>query len=158
MPALNKSYDKDLGSVTAPTANSTNAELKKALEDWYGMANSLGGSNFLRHHLMNKEGLQPVPFQQGIITISNCPNPSSPIFADQECVKKEWGERNERLDKQRGNLITKIEDQLEAKKSDGTADTTTRDDAKKLIAWYAVDDTPKSARNFAASESSVNFR
>ena len=80
-------------------------------------------------HYLTKKSPHAVPFQQGIVTISNCPNPSAPIFANQDCVKKEWENRIEQLANQRAKLIQEIE-----KKGD------LGDEAKKLIAWYAVDD------------------
>ena len=129
LPELKQTYTETLRSVTAPVADPENAELKKALENWYGRANSLGGSEFLWHYL-TKKSLHAVPFQQGIVTISNCPNPSAPIFANQDCVKTEWKERIEQLDNQRARLIQKI-----GKKED------LDEEVKKLIAWYAVDDT-----------------
>ena len=132
LPPLKQSYTESLRSVTAPVADPENAELKKALENWYGAANSLGGSEFLWHYL-TKKSLHAVPFQQGIVTISNCPNPSAPIFANQDCVKREWKERTEQLGNQRVRLIQKIGGQLK--------DTEARNNAKELIAWYAVDDT-----------------
>ena len=140
LPELKQTYTETLRSITAPVADSANADLKKALEGWYGRANSLGGEAFLWHYL-TKKSLHAVPFQQGIVTISNCPNPSSPIFANQDCVKTEWDKRTNQLDNQRAKLIQKIGERLEAKKSDGDADTDTQDNAKELIAWYAVDDT-----------------
>ena len=88
LPELKQTYTETLRSVTTPVADSANADLKKALENWYGRANSLGGSEFLWHYL-TKKSLHAVPFQQGIVTISNCPNPSAPIFANQDCVKTE---------------------------------------------------------------------
>ena len=132
LPELKQTYTETLRSVTAPVADPENAELKKALENWYGAANSLGGSEFLWHYLI-KKSLHAVPFQQGIVTISNCPNPSAPIFAHQDCVKREWKERTEQLGNQRVRLIQKIGGQLK--------DTEARNNAKELIAWYAVDDT-----------------
>ena len=129
LPPLKQSYTESLRSITAPVADSANADLKKALEGWYGRANSLGGEAFLWHYL-TKKSLHAVPFQQGIVTISNCPNLSSPIFADQDCVKTEWDKRTNQLDNQRAKLIQKI-----GKKED------LDEAAKKLIAWYAVDDT-----------------
>ena len=129
LPELKQTYTETLRSVTAPVADPENAELKKALENWYGAANSLGGSEFLWHYLVTKNQLHAVPFQQGIVTISNCPNLSSPIFANQDCVKTEWDKRTNQLDNQRAKLIQKIE-----KKED------LDEAAKKLIAWYAVDD------------------
>ena len=132
LPELKQTYTETLRSVTAPVADPENAELKKALENWYGAANSLGGSEFLWHYL-TKKSLHAVPFQQGIVTISNCPNPSAPIFANQDCVKREWKERTEQLGNQRVRLIQKIGGQLK--------DTEARNNAKELIAWYAVDDT-----------------
>ena len=71
-----------------------------------------------------------MPFQQGIVTISNCPNLSLPIFANQQCVQEEWRNRIDQLKNQRARLIQEIE-----KKGD------LGDEAKKLIAWYAADDT-----------------
>ena len=47
LPELKQTYTETLRSVTAPAAGPENAELKKALENWYGAANSLGGSEFL---------------------------------------------------------------------------------------------------------------
>ena len=132
LPELKQDYTETLRSVTAPVAGPENADLKKALENWYGAANSLGGSEFLWHYL-TKKSLHAVPFQQGIVTISNCPNPSAPIFADQDCVKTEWDKRTEQLGNQRVRLIQKIGGQLK--------DTEARNNAKELIAWYAVDDT-----------------
>ena len=132
LPELKQTYTETLRSVTAPAADSANADLKKALEGWYGRANSLGGEAFLWHYL-TKKSLHAVPFQQGIVTISNCPNPSAPIFANQDCVKREWKERTEQLGNQRVRLIQKIGGQLK--------DTEARNNAKELIAWYAVDDT-----------------
>ena len=132
LPELKQTYTETLRSVTAPTAKPANADLKKALENWYGRANGLGGSEFLWHYL-TKKSLHAVPFQQGIVTISNCPNPSAPIFANQDCVKREWKERTEQLGNQRVRLIQKIGGQLK--------DTEARNNAKELIAWYAVDDT-----------------
>ena len=129
LPELKQDYTETLRSVTAPAADPENAELKKAPENWYGRANSLGGSEFLWHYL-TKKSLHAVPFQQGIVTISNCPNPSAPIFANQQCVETEWDKRIKQLDNQRAKLIQKI-----GKKED------LDDEAKKLIAWYAVDDT-----------------
>ena len=140
LPPLKQSYTESLRSVTAPVADPENAELKKALENWYGAANSLGGSEFLWHYLVTKNQLHAVPFQQGIVTISNCPNPSAPIFANQDCVKTEWDKRTNQLDNQRAKLIQKIEEQLKAE-TGGNPDTETRNNAKALIAWYAVDDT-----------------
>ena len=128
LPPLKQSYTESLRSITAPVADSANADLKKALEGWYGRANSLGGEAFLWHYL-TKKSLHAVPFQQGIVTISNCPNLSSPIFANQDCVKTEWDKRTNQLDNQRAKLIQKI-----GKKED------LDEAAKKLIAWYAVDD------------------
>ena len=139
LPELKQDYTETLRSITAPAADPENAELKKALENWYGAANSLGGSEFLWHYL-TKKSLHAVPFQQGIVTISNCPNPSAPIFANQDCVKTEWDKRTNQLDNQRAKLIQKIEEQLKAE-TGGSPDTETQDNAKKLIAWYAVDDT-----------------
>ena len=130
IPPLKQTYTETLRSVTAPAADPENADLKKALENWYGAANSLGGSEFLWHYLVTKNQLHTVPFQQGIVTISNCPNPSAPIFADQDCVKTEWKKRIEQLDNQRVKLIQKIGEK-------GDLD----EEAKKLIAWYAADDT-----------------
>ena len=132
LPELRKSNFQRLTTSRAPVADPENAELKKALENWYGAANSLGGSEFLWHYLI-KKSLHAVPFQQGIVTISNCPNPSAPIFANQDCVKREWKERTEQLGNQRVRLIQKIGGQLK--------DTEARNNAKELIAWYAVDDT-----------------
>ena len=132
LPELKQTYTETLRSVTAPAADPKNAELKQALENWYGAANSLGGNEFLWHYL-TKKSLHAVPFQQGIVTISNCPNPSAPIFANQDCVKREWKERTEQLGNQRVRLIQKIGGQLK--------DTEARNNAKELIAWYAVDDT-----------------
>ena len=129
LPPLNKFYAEGLSTPNAPTAKPANADLKKALEGWYGRANSLGGEAFLWHYL-TKKSLHAVPFQQGIVTISNCPNLSSPIFADQDCVETEWDKRTNQLDNQRAKLIQKI-----GKKED------LDEAAKKLIAWYAVDDT-----------------
>ena len=140
LPELKQTYTETLRSVTAPVADPENAELKKALENWYGAANSLGGSEFLWHYLVTKNQLHAVPFQQGIVTISNCPNPSAPIFANQDCVKTEWDKRTNQLDNQRAKLIQKIEEQLKAE-TGGNPDEETRNNAKKLIAWYAVDDT-----------------
>ena len=91
------------------------------------------------HYLVTKNQLHAVPFQQGIVTISNCPNPSAPIFANQDCVKTEWDKRTNQLDNQRAKLIQKIEEQLKAE-TGGNPDTETRNNAKDLIAWYAVDD------------------
>ena len=130
LPELKQDYTETLRSITAPVADSANADLKKALENWYGAANSLGGSEFLWHYLVTKNQLHAVPFQQGIVTISNCPNPSAPIFANQDCVDREWKERIEQLKNQRARLIQKIGEK-------GDLD----EEAKKLIAWYAVDDT-----------------
>ena len=132
LPPLKQSYTESLRSITAPVADSANADLKKALEGWYGRANSLGGEAFLWHYL-TKKSLHAVPFQQGIVTISNCPNLSSPIFANQQCVQEEWENRIDQLKNQRARLIQEIEKQLK--------DTDTQNNAKKLIAWYAVDDT-----------------
>ena len=132
LPELKQTYTETLRSVTAPVADSANADLKKALEGWYGRANSLGGEAFLWHYL-TKKSLHAVPFQQGIVTISNCPNLSSPIFANQQCVQEEWRNRIDQLKNQRLRLIQEIEKQLK--------DTDTQNNAKKLIAWYAVDDT-----------------
>ena len=129
LPELKQIYTETLRSVTAPAADPKNADLKKALENWYGRANSLGGSEFLWHYLVTKNQLHAVPFQQGIVTISNCPNLSSPIFANQQCVQEEWRNRIDQLKNQRARLIQKIE-----KKED------LDDETKKLIAWYAVDD------------------
>ena len=140
IPPLKQTYTETLRSVTAPAADSANAELKKALENWYGAANSLGGSEFLWHYLVTKNQLHAVPFQQGIVTISNCPNLSSPIFANQDCVKTEWDKRIEQLDNQRLRLIQEIEKQLKAE-TGGNSDEDTITNAKDLIAWYAVDDT-----------------
>ena len=140
LPPLKQSYTESLRSITAPVADSENAELKKALENWYGAANSLGGSEFLWHYLVTKNQLHAVPFQQGIVTISNCPNLSSPIFANQDCVKTEWDKRIEQLDNQRLRLIQEIEKQLKAE-TGGNSDEETITNAKDLIAWYAVDDT-----------------
>ena len=81
-------------------------------------------------HYLTKKSLHAVPFQQGIVTISNCPNPSAPIFANQDCVKTEWNDRIEQLGNQRARLIEKIGEKEDLD-----------DEAKKLIAWYAVDDT-----------------
>ena len=92
------------------------------------------------HYLVTKNQLHAVPFQQGIVTISNCPNPSAPIFANQDCVKTEWDKRTNQLDNQRAKLIQKIEEQLKAE-TGGNPDEETRNNAKELIAWYAVDDT-----------------
>ena len=139
LPPLNKFYAQRLTTSRAPVADPANADLKKALEGWYGRANSLGGEAFLWHYL-TKKSLHAVPFQQGIVTISNCPNPSVPIFADQDCVKTEWDKRIEQLDNQRLRLIQEIEKQLKAE-TGGNPDEETRNNAKKLIAWYAVDDT-----------------
>ena len=133
LPELKQDYTETLRSVTAPAADPENAELKKALENWYGRANSLGGSEFLWHYL-TKKSLHAVPFQQGIVTISNCPNPSAPIFANQDCVKTEWKERTEQLKNQRVKLIQKVEGQLEAE-TGGNPDEETRNNAKELIAW-----------------------
>ena len=102
--------------------------------------NNTDGNEFLRYHLVTKNELQPVPFKQGIVTISSCPNPSAPIFANQDCVKTEWDKRTNQLDNQRAKLIQKIEEQLKAE-TGGNPDTETRNNAKALIAWYAVDDT-----------------
>ena len=132
LPELKQDYTETLRSLTAPVADPANADLKKALEGWYGRANSLGGEAFLWHYL-TKKSLHAVPFQQGIVTISNCPNLSSPIFANQQCVQEEWENRIDQLKNQRARLIQKIEKQLK--------DTDTQNNAKKLIAWYAVDDT-----------------
>ena len=140
IPPLKQTYTETLRSVTAPAADPENAELKKALENWYGAANSLGGSEFLWHYLVTKNQLHAVPFQQGIVTISNCPNLSSPIFANQDCVKTEWDKRIEQLDNQRLKLIQEIEKQLKAE-TGGNSDEDTITNAKDLIAWYAVDDT-----------------
>ena len=129
LPPLKQSYTESLRSITAPVADSANADLKKALEGWYGRANSLGGEAFLWHYL-TKKSLHAVPFQQGIVTISNCPNLSLPIFANQQCVQEEWRNRIDQLKNQRARLIQEIE-----KKGD------LGDEAKKLIAWYAADDT-----------------
>ena len=139
LPPLNKFYAEGLSTPNAPTAKPANADLKKALEGWYGRANSLGGEAFLWHYL-TKKSLHAVPFQQGIVTISNCPNLSSPIFANQDCVKTEWDKRIEQLDNQRLRLIQEIEKQLKAE-TGGNSDEETRNNAKELIAWYAVDDT-----------------
>ena len=139
IPPLKQTYTETLRSVTAPAADSENADLKKALENWYGAANSLGGSEFLWHYL-TKKSLHAVPFQQGIVTISNCPNLSSPIFANQDCVKTEWDKRIEQLDNQRLRLIQEIEKQLKVE-TGGNSDEDTITNAKDLIAWYAVDDT-----------------
>ena len=128
LPELKQTYTETLRSVTAPVADSANADLKKALEGWYGRANSLGGEAFLWHYL-TKKSLHAVPFQQGIVTISNCPNLSSPIFANQQCVQEEWRNRIDELKNQRARLIQEI-----GKKED------LDDETKKLIAWYAVDD------------------
>ena len=99
------------------------------------------GDEFLRYSFGDEKiELQPVPFQQGIVTISNCPNLSSPIFANQDCVKTEWDKRIEQLDNQRLRLIQEIEKQLKAE-TGGNSDEETRNNAKELIAWYAVDDT-----------------
>ena len=130
LPSLRQAYTKGLSTLNAPTAKPENADLKKALENWYGRANGLGGSEFLWHYLVTKNQLHAVPFQQGIVTISNCPNLSSPIFANQQCVETEWDKRTNQLDNQRAKLIQKI-----GKKED------LDEAAKKLIAWYAVDDT-----------------
>ena len=132
LPELKQDYTETLRSLTAPVADPANADLKKALEGWYGRANSLGGEAFLWHYL-TKKSLHAVPFQQGIVTISNCPNLSSPIFANQQCVQEEWRNRIDQLKNQRLRLIQEIEKQLK--------DTDTQNNAKKLIAWYAVDDT-----------------
>ena len=129
LPPLKQSYTGRLTTPNAPTAKPANAELQRVLEGWYGRANSLGGEAFLWHYL-TKKSLHAVPFQQGIVTISNCPNLSSPIFANQDCVKTEWDKRTNQLDNQRAKLIQKI-----GKKED------LDEAAKKLIAWYAVDDT-----------------
>ena len=139
LPSLRQAYTKGLSTLNAPTAKPENADLKKALENWYGRANSLGGSEFLWHYL-TKKSLHAVPFQQGIVTISNCPNPSAPIFANQDCVKTEWDKRTNQLDNQRLRLIQEIEKQLKAE-TGGNSDEETRNNAKELIAWYAVDDT-----------------
>ena len=133
LPELKQTYTETLRSVTAPAADPKNAELKQALENWYGAANSLGGNEFLWHYLVTKNQLHAVPFQQGIVTISNCPNPSVPIFANQDCVQKEWENRIDQLNNQRARLIQEIEKQLK--------DTDTQNNAKDLIAWYAADDT-----------------
>ena len=138
LPPLNKFYAQRLTTSRAPVADSANVELKKALENWYGRANGLGGSEFLWHYL-TKKSLHAVPFQQGIVTISNCPNPSAPIFANQDCVKTEWDDRIKFRNEQRDKLIKKIKDQLEAQ-TGGNPDTDTITNAKALIAWYAVDD------------------
>ena len=140
LPPLKQSYTESLRSITAPVADSANADLKKALENWYGAANSLGGSEFLWHYLVTKNQLHAVPFQQGIVTISNCPNLSSPIFANQQCVETEWDKRIEQLDNQRLRLIQEIEKQLKVE-TGGNSDEDTITNAKDLIAWYAVDDT-----------------
>ncbi len=129
LPPLKQSYTGRLTLPNAPSADPANADLKKALENWYGAANSLGGNEFLWHYL-TKKPLHAVPFQQGIVTISNCPNPGAPIFANQDCVKTQWKERTDQLKNQRARLIQEI-----GKKED------LDDEAKKLIAWYAVDDT-----------------
>ena len=139
LPELKQDYTETLRSVTAPAADPENAELKQALENWYGRANSLGGSEFLWHYL-TKKSLHAVPFQQGIVTISNCPNLSSPIFANQQCVQEEWRNRIDELKNQRARLIQEIEKQLKAG-TGGSPDTDTITNAKALIAWYAVDDT-----------------
>ena len=107
LPELKQTYTETLRSITAPVADSANADLKKALENWYGAANSLGGSEFLWHYLVTKNQLHAVPFQQGIVTISNCPNLSSPIFANQDCVKTEWDDRIKFRNEQRDKLIKK---------------------------------------------------
>ena len=139
LPPLKQSYTQGLTTSRVPAADPKNEDLKKALENWYGAANSLGGNEFLWHYL-TKKSLHAVPFQQGIVTISNCPNPSAPIFANQDCVKTEWDKRTNQLDNQRAKLIQKIEEQLKAE-TGGNPDTETRNNAKELIAWYAVDDT-----------------
>ena len=139
LPPLKQSYTGRLTTPNAPTAKPANADLKKALEGWYGRANSLGGEAFLWHYL-TKKSLHAVPFQQGIVTISNCPNLSSPIFANQDCVKTEWDKRIEQLDNQRLRLIQEIEKQLKVE-TGGNSDEDTITNAKDLIAWYAVDDT-----------------
>ena len=139
LPSLRQAYTKGLSTLNAPTAKPENADLKKALENWYGRANGLGGSEFLWHYLVTKNQLHTVPFQQGIVTISNCPNPSVPIFADQKCVETEWDNRTEQLDNQRLRLIQEIEKQLKVE-TGGNSDEETRNNAKELIAWYAVDD------------------
>ena len=82
----------------------------------------------------DKKSLHAVPFQQGIVTISNCPNPSSPIFANQQCVETEWDKRTNQLDNQRAKLIQKIEKKLKVEKI-------LMRQPRNLIAWYAVDDT-----------------
>ena len=140
LPELKQDYTETLRSITAPVADSANVELKKALENWYGAANSLGGSEFLWHYLVTKNQLHAVPFQQGIVTISSCPNPSAPIFANQQCVETEWDKRIEQLDNQRLRLIQEIEKQLKVE-TGGNSDEDTITNAKDLIAWYAVDDT-----------------
>ena len=139
LPSLKQAYTRGLRTPNAPTAKPANADLKKALEGWYGRANSLGGEAFLWHYL-TKKSLHAVPFQQGIVTISNCPNLSSPIFANQDCVKTEWDKRTNQLDNQRAKLIQKIEKQLKVE-TGGNSDEDTITNAKDLIAWYAVDDT-----------------
>ena len=134
LPELKQDYTETLRSVTAPAADPENVDLKKALENWYGRANSLGGSEFLWHYL-TKKSLHAVPFQQGIVTISNCPNPSAPIFANQDCVKTEWKNRTEQLKNQRVKLIGKIKTQLS---NETESDLIS---AKVLVGFYAVDDT-----------------
>ena len=135
LPPLNKFYAEGLSTPNAPTAKPANADLKKALENWYGRANGLGGSEFLWHYLVTKNQLHAVPFQQGIVTINNCPNPSAPIFANQDCVKTEWKNRTEQLKNQRVKLIGKIKTQLS---NETESDLIS---AKVLVGFYAVDDT-----------------
>ena len=154
LPELKQDYTETLRSVTAPAADPKNADLKKALENWYGRANSLGGEAFLWHYL-TKKSLHAVPFQQGIVTISNCPNLSSPIFANQDCVKTEWDKRTNQLDNQRAKLIQKIEKQLKVE-TGGNSDEDTITNAKDLIAWYAVDDTDMLERYEITASASRN--
>ena len=54
LPELKQTYTETLRSVTAPVADPKNAELKQALENWYGAANSLDGNEFLWHYLTKK--------------------------------------------------------------------------------------------------------
>ena len=130
LPELKKEYDKNLRTLSPPNEVGVDRDLIEKLEEWYGKVNNTDGNEFLRYHLVTKNELQPVPFQQGIVTISSCPNPSSPIFANQQCVKTEWKNRLTYMTAQRDNLINTIGD-----KSSLSPET------KKLIAWYAVDDT-----------------
>ena len=145
LPELKKEYDKNLRTLSPPNEVGVDRDLIEKLEEWYGKVNNTDGNEFLRYHLVTKNELQPVPFKQGIVTISSCPNPSSPIFANQQCVETEWDKRTNQLDNQRAKLIQKI-----GKKED------LDEAAKKLIAWYAVDDADMLERYEITASASRN--